>query len=429
MATAANINVTLNANTAQHNAALAGAANATGAYGQKARAAGAGVGQSMQAAAYAFQDFTSVLENGGKNALGRAFGAISNNIGTITAGFGPWGMLAGTIGGVIAQLVIPRLFATKDATDDVTTAVDRLAKAHEDAAKRASAAWDRQVDRMREQTEFQANLFDPTKTTEQIGETFEQKKKDLEANQKELAIRIKQGNDLLNDLNAEGKTGLGAGIMQKGGIEALDKKQVDAMQLVTEKHKQDQVGWSNSDVASFGVMSALQWAFKGPDTADITAKPVDDKTKEALQARIDEINKLKENIKLNEEQIAQAKELNGVLRAGDDLERADAKKKELDDALKNHQDVLAQLEINKREDLEKRVFGRFQSESGSVRAGTSSAAYGSTDAYSAIAKATRTTGEADIKQLIEVEKRIEQRQKDIKKAIEDAALKATVVSL
>lgn len=428
MATVASINVALNANTAGYNSALATAGNNTAAFAAKAKSGGGTVGQSFQAAAYAFQDFTSVLEGGGKNALGRAFGAISNNIGMITAGFGPWGMLAGTVGGVIAQLVIPRLFQSKDAVDENTTAVERLAKAHEDAARRATAAWDGQIDRMKERVEFQANLFNPVNTTDQVGDMLEQKKRDLETSQKELEIRIKQGNDLLNTLNSENKTGLTSGIFQRGGIEAIDPK---TMGVNGSKLEDPGIGYDTTVGFATGgpVGAALAWLASNPELKSVgTFTPIDDDTKTRLTAAQDEIKRIKEIIALNEQQIAQAKEQKSIIMAGDAAVAAEAQNKMVEEQVAHHKNLVKSLEQAKaasdNEKLAGDVLSLAKAGSSSTRPGIASAEYGSSSAYSAIVAETRKNTKTELQELIRIAKETQAKEArllgDIKSAVKES---------
>ena len=447
MATVAAINVALNANTAGYNSAMNTAGQNTARFAAQAKSGSGQVGQSLQAAAYAFQDFTSVLESGGKNALGRAFGSISNNIGMITAGFGPWGMLAGTVGGVIAQLVIPRLLATNEAVDDGKTKMEELAKKAEEAAERMAKAWDDVREKQAAALQFSEKLFDPTQSTESIADIVEQQKAErvkLEANLKSV---IAEGQGIFNRLSQEGKTGLTTVGAFSTGIENVS---VGGLRVATQEKYQ----YSDDEMEAIYTRDGAHTAL-GRGLYDLTHSKigtrtamvgVDEDTAKRLRAAQEEIAKAKELMAINDRQIAQAKEQKAILMAGDAAVAADEQskavaeavkhhnallakiskdqEKSFKDAVKHHADLMAADEVNKRESLEARVLARYNAESSSTRPGIASAEFNSASAYSAIAEATRGKDKPQLDKLIDVEVKAAAQARLDAKRVEDAVIKA-----
>lgn len=421
MATAAAINVTLNANTAQFQSGMNAAGNAATAFGNKAKVAGAGVGQSLQAGAYAFQDFISVMENGGKNALGRAFGAISNNIGTITAGFGPWGMLAGTVGGVVAQLVIPRLFDSKNAIDENVNSMQKFKQAAEDSAKAVAQMWDQKREREADARMFDRQLFNPEQNVAGVGKVMEEmqtKRAELEA---DLKTRIAQSQQLFEGLSQKQLTGVSAFEAAKIGIQNVNPNNLRV--VGTEKYQysaEEMEAIYTRDGAHTPLGRGLYDLLHSKEVTRTVAVGIDDETKKKLFAAQEEIKKAQELVAIMEKQMTLAKEQKSILGVEETAAQIEAKNKEVDAEVKRHKDLVKSLETTKQNSLIGRVNSLYSAQAGGTRAATGSAAYGSTEAYSAIASATRATGEPDIKELIQVVKDSDRRQLDQLKKIAEA---------
>lgn len=381
MATAAAINVTLNANTGAFQQQMNNAANATTAFAAKAKTAGGGVSQQLQAAAYAYQDFTSVLANGGKGALGRALGAISNNIGNITAAFGPYGMLIGTIGGALAAQLIPKLFETSTALADVREKMDEAFN-RDLKFQVEGQGFSRRLSKMDSKEAFGAS--------EDLAADALDLQTELDARRKKFAAEI-------------------GGMMGRSELEKRFDLPGNANPVAT------RIGRNGINV----------------DFNEGQFIPTQEAANRIEKAR-EELGELDAKLTRTKDQM---KEAFAAGRRQEDLEGIQkhlAAWNEFNDAIKHHEDLLKQLDTNKRLDLQGRVLGRLQSESGSTRAGTSSAEFGSTEAYSAIARATRTGGEGDIKTLIEFVKRLDENEKNNSKKIADEIRKQerpVVVSL
>jgi hypothetical protein len=82
---------------------------------------------SITQAAFAAQDFTSVLSTGGRNALGRALMSTMNNVQMLGAMFGPWGLAVTAAAGAVGSILIPKLLETKDAGEEAREKMDKLA--------------------------------------------------------------------------------------------------------------------------------------------------------------------------------------------------------------------------------------------------------------------------------------------------------------
>lgn len=427
MATASSINVTLNANTAQFQQNMNAAGNAAAAFGGKARAAGAGVGQSLQAGAYAFQDFVSVMENGGKNALGRAFGSISNNIGMITAGFGPWGMLAGTVGGVLAQLVIPRLFQSEEKIDDNVDAMKRLSKASEEAAQKVAQLWDQKRQREADQRQFDKDIFNPDQTVASVGKVMEE----MQAKRDELFAAFKskvdEGQQVFEQLSQDGKTGITTRGAMELGILNVDPSAMKVM-------GQEKYEFTDAEKLERFRMSAMApfEAWGGQHLfdmakADSIFRPAlmnaDPETIKAIKAQQEEIERAKELVTIVDKQIAQAKEQKSLLGAEEAAAQIEAKNKEVEQEVKRHEDMIASMQASEDEDLAQSVAARIKAQP-DYRTNTPSVAFGSVEAYSIIAKETRRIpiDEQAIDKKVEEEKKFREDQKkllvDIRKAIE-----------
>lgn len=70
---------------------------------------GGNFGSSIGQAAFAVQDFTSVLAMGGSNSLSRALMSTMNNVQMLGAAFGPWAMAATAAAGALGSILIPKL--------------------------------------------------------------------------------------------------------------------------------------------------------------------------------------------------------------------------------------------------------------------------------------------------------------------------------
>lgn len=86
---------------------------------------GGAVGRGIAQLGFAGQDFASVLEGGGKNALSRALMSTMNNVQMLGAAFGPWGLALTAIGGTLGALVIPKLFNVEEAFSSLGSASER----------------------------------------------------------------------------------------------------------------------------------------------------------------------------------------------------------------------------------------------------------------------------------------------------------------
>lgn len=88
-------------------------------------ALGGAVGQ----ASFAVQDFTSILEMGGKNSLGRALMSTTNNVQMLGAAFGPWGLAVSAAAGALATILIPKLFEADKASEKFAEGIDKAVAA------------------------------------------------------------------------------------------------------------------------------------------------------------------------------------------------------------------------------------------------------------------------------------------------------------
>ena len=101
-------------------------------FGSRARSAGsgagAGMGRGIGQAAFAVQDFTSVLSMGGKNALSRALMSTMNNVQMLGMAFGPMGIAITAVAGALGSVLIPKLLegdkAAEGFTDSIKAAVE-----------------------------------------------------------------------------------------------------------------------------------------------------------------------------------------------------------------------------------------------------------------------------------------------------------------
>ena len=87
-------------------------ATATQQFAAKAGAAGSmagNLGRGLTQAGFAAQDFFSVLNMGGPNALARALAGTMNNVQMLGAAFGPMGMAATAVAGALGSMLIPKL--------------------------------------------------------------------------------------------------------------------------------------------------------------------------------------------------------------------------------------------------------------------------------------------------------------------------------
>lgn len=377
MATVASINVALNAQTGQFNAAMNGASKTTAQFQAQASSGSGKIGQQIQAAGFAFQDFTSVLQNGGKGALGRAFGSISNNIGQITAGFGPWGAVIGTVAGALAGVLIPKLLETGNAVDEVREKFEEAF--NKDLKLRIDGqGFSRRLSKMDSKEAFSES-------------------EDLAA----------QALDLRTELDAKRKqfeAELG-GLVGRGGIVTAFGAPENANPIL----RRNAANGTNID------FNQSEFSIQSQEAADLINK------------RREELFELDKKVTQTKDKM---KEAFAAGRRQEDLEGIQkhlAAWNEFNDAIKHHEDLLERLDINSREDLEQRVFSRIQSESAVSRAATGAASFGSTESYSAIAAASRQNSKSDIQASIEVEKRIEAETKKVRKKIEDLIAKQPVV--
>jgi hypothetical protein len=110
------------------------------------KASGA-LGRSIAQLGFAGQDFASVLEGGGKNALSRALMSTMNNVQMLGAALGPWGMALTAVGGTIGSLLIPKLLEGTSAEDKFTESI-----------KTNVTAFDAQIRKMNEAVDFRDKL-------------------------------------------------------------------------------------------------------------------------------------------------------------------------------------------------------------------------------------------------------------------------------
>jgi len=379
MATVASINVGLNAYTNQFDTAINKSSKTVRDFQATASAGTGKIGQQIQAAGFAFQDFTSVLQNGGKGALGRAFGSISNNIGQITAGFGPWGAVIGTVAGALAGVLIPRLLDTASAADEVRESMD---KAFEKSIKTATtdAQFTRKIGGM------------DSKGAKSVAEDLAAEAVDLRA---ELdARRQKFAREI-------------TGMVGRGEIQA---KFIDSESPVLKGQGKN---GTNID------FNQAEWI----STSDVAT--------ERINAQRDKLEELDAQLTKVRQHMGEATKAGRWQEMQEDVQKGLDAWNEFNDAIKNHEELLARQKTNERLDMQSRVLGRLQSETGTTRAGTGAAGFGTSEAYSAIAAATRVNGKQDIQTLIEIEKRKEAEDKKLRKAVEDGFAKsaATIVSM
>ncbi len=89
-----------------------------------------GLGRGIGQAAFAVQDFTSVLALGGANSFSRALMSTMNNVQMLGMAFGPWGMALTAAAGALGSILIPKLFeggeAMKSLADQTKDAIKEL---------------------------------------------------------------------------------------------------------------------------------------------------------------------------------------------------------------------------------------------------------------------------------------------------------------
>lgn len=86
-------------------------------------------------AAFAVQDFATVMGQGGSNSLGRAMMSASNNIGMLGASFGPMGMVVATGAAVLASTLLPAVLNAMNATANLTEKINEFVEASRNAGK------------------------------------------------------------------------------------------------------------------------------------------------------------------------------------------------------------------------------------------------------------------------------------------------------
>src|SRR3990167_10809742 len=81
------------------------------------------LGGAIGQAAFAAQDFSSILSMGGRNALGRALMSTANNVQMLGASFGPWGLAISAVAGALASVLIPKLFEGASAFAEIANSI------------------------------------------------------------------------------------------------------------------------------------------------------------------------------------------------------------------------------------------------------------------------------------------------------------------
>lgn len=167
----------------------------------------AGVGRGVQNVGFMIQDFSSIMMNGGANSLGRAIGAISNNVQMLGAGLGPWGAAVSAVGGALAGILIPAIIKANDE-------LDGYAKQVEDAI----AATDKMADRMKRGIEFEQQLRDLQNNGTEKDVQAAQKKTQNEQEQvtRELQMRREAFRRQMDDAFQRGAAFPTAGIRRPG---------------------------------------------------------------------------------------------------------------------------------------------------------------------------------------------------------------------
>lgn len=113
--------------------------NTTSSVNQNFAGMGAGAGRNIAQIGFAVQDFTSVLEGGGKNALGRALMSTMNNIQMLGAMFGPWGMALTAVGGALGSMLIPKLLEGETAAKSFSSSIKDTMKSLDDLSTKEAS--------------------------------------------------------------------------------------------------------------------------------------------------------------------------------------------------------------------------------------------------------------------------------------------------